>query len=162
MLLGLRRVATGPSSALAAHLRVASAEGAALPPRPRAAAAFSTLLPLPLPPLPPLLQRCRALCSSAAAPEAQQLVPRRDWSPSSRRVGVVGMKCGMTHDWSASGVRVPITVVELQDVQVSKVRERMHDGVDALQLAGGWQKRKRLRKDDARQYESRGLPLKRC
>jgi len=71
------------------------------------------------------------------------------------------MKCGMTMAWSATGARVPITVVELQDLQVIKVRREMKDGVDALQVAGGWQKRKRMRKDEARQYETRGLPLKR-
>jgi len=67
----------------------------------------------------------------------------------------------MTMAWSATGSRIPITVVELQDLQVIKVRQRMKDGVDALQVAGGWQKRKRMRMDEARQYESKGLPLKR-
>ena len=68
------------------------------------------------------------------------------------------MKCGMTHAWSAAGVRVPITVVEIQDLQV--VKAEMRNG-GALQVAGGWQKRKRLRKDEAHQYETKGLPLKR-
>lgn len=85
----------------------------------------------------------------------------REWKPESRRVGAIGMKCGMTHAWSATGQRVPLTVVELQDVQVTKVRRAMHDGTTALQLGSGWQKRKRLRYDDANQFLSRDLPMKR-
>jgi len=71
------------------------------------------------------------------------------------------MKCGMTQAWDATGRRVPLTVVELQDVQVIKVRKAMQDGIDALQVAAGWQKRKRLRTDQANQFLSKGLPLKR-
>ena len=117
----------------------------------------------------------------------------RDWTPQSRRVGAVGMKCGMTQvratvhpaasassmpgshahsifymrvarfvqAWSANGTRIPITVIELQDLQVAKVRVPMKDGVCALQLAGGWEKRKHLTYSEARNYESKGLSYKR-
>ena len=85
----------------------------------------------------------------------------REWAPASRRVGAVGMKCGMTQAWSASGQRIPITVIELQDLQVSKVRVPMSDGVCALQLAGGWEKRKRMTTAEARNYEAKGLAYKR-
>ena len=71
------------------------------------------------------------------------------------------MKCGMTQAWSAAGQRVPITMVELQDLQVVKRRTRLIDGVNALQLGGGWQKRKRLTLEAARAFEKRGLPYKR-
>jgi len=108
----------------------------------------------PLPP-PPLLRR--SVCSAAN----ETFEVNRNWQPGSQRVGVIGMKCGMTQAWSATGTRVPITVIELQDVQVVKVRRAMRDGVNALQVAAGWQKRKRLRTDEANQYLTRGLPLKR-
>jgi large subunit ribosomal protein L3 len=62
--------------------------------------------------------------------------------------------------WSAVGERVPVTIVELQDLQVCKVRTRMSDGLCALQLGGGWQKRKRMSLAEARQYETRGLAYK--
>jgi large subunit ribosomal protein L3 len=55
---------------------------------------------------------------------------------------------------------VPVTIVELQDLQVCKVRTRMSDGLCALQLGGGWQKRKRMSLAEARQYETRGLAYK--
>ena len=85
----------------------------------------------------------------------------RDWTPVSKRVGAIGMKCGMTHQWTADGTIVPITVLEIQDLQVVKVRRRMSEGVDALQVGGGWRKRKQLRKDMANHFSSKGLPFKR-
>ena len=103
--------------------------------------------------------------------------------PNSRRTGAIGMKCGMTtvspfspssgvtflltlltvraQAWSANGTRVPITVIEIQDLQVSKIRVPMKDGVCALQLAGGWQKRKRMTTAEARNFETKGLAYKR-
>lgn len=71
------------------------------------------------------------------------------------------MKCGMTTAWSATGQRVPITVVELQDLQVVKRRTQEVDGFSALQLGGGWQKRKRLTYHEAVTFEKRGLAYKR-
>ena len=64
-------------------------------------------------------------------------------------------------DWSASGKLVPLTVIEIQDLQVAKVRVPMIDGVCALQLAGGWEKRKRMTMAEARYYETKGLAYKR-
>ena len=37
----------------------------------------------------------------------------------------------------------------------------MQDGVCALQLAGGWEKRKRMSLAEARNYETKGLAYKR-
>ena len=71
------------------------------------------------------------------------------------------MKCGMSQAWAANGTRVPLTVIELQDCQVVKVRRAMRDGLDALQVAAGWQKRKRMRIDEANHFITKGLPLKR-
>lgn len=77
------------------------------------------------------------------------------------RVGAIGMKCGMTQGWDTAGKVVPLTVVELQDVQVVQVRDATRSGFWAMQLGAGWQKRKRLSNDEARRYEAHGLPLKR-
>lgn len=113
--------------------------------------------------LSPLLPRAcaRGLCGSGGAMAAPALQITRDWTPRSQRVGAIGMKCGMTMAWGADGRRMPITVVELQDVQVTKVRTPMTDGHHALQVGGGWQKRKRMAKAEARFYEVNGLAYKR-
>lgn len=85
----------------------------------------------------------------------------RNWTPTSKRCGALGMKCGMTHEWTKWGEWVPLTVIEIQDVQVVQQKVPERDGFYALKLGGGWQKRKRLTKADARQYEKVGMPLKR-
>ena len=63
--------------------------------------------------------------------------------------------------WSATGQRLPITIIELQDLQVVKRRTEMLDGFNALQLGGGWQKRKRMTFQEATFFEKRGLAYKR-
>ena len=85
----------------------------------------------------------------------------REPTRSSARCGALGMKCGMTQAWEADGQVVPITVIELQDLQVTAVRTPQRDGITALQLGGGWQKRKRVSAALAGQFEIHGLPLKR-
>ena len=97
----------------------------------------------------------------AAAPQFLPVDVTREWTPQSRRVGALGMKCGMTMEWTPWGERLPLTVIELQDVQVVQVKLEETDGFNALQLGAGWQKRKRINESMARHYESRMLPLKR-
>ena len=99
------------------------------------------------------LTRTRPFCTT---PPVSAVLP----SLRSRRVGAIGMKCGMTQAWSASGERVPLTVIELQDLQVTKVRTPLKDGVCALQLAGGWEKRKRMTTSEARVFETKGMAYK--
>jgi len=56
---------------------------------------------------------------------------------------------------------VPLTVVEIQDLQVVQVKTEEQEGFSALQLGGGWQKRKRLSPTQIGQFTSRSLSLKR-
>jgi len=71
------------------------------------------------------------------------------------------MKCGMTHTWSKWGQHIPLTIVEIQDCQVTHVRTGDKDGITAMELGAGWQKRKRLNVSQIRHFESKSLPLKR-
>lgn len=122
----------------------------------RCAASSSLAAALPRARLSPLLAGPnRSLCTAVS------FDVKRLWSPTSQRVGAIGMKCGMSQAWAANGTRVPLTVIELQDCQVVKVRRAMRDGLDALQVAAGWQKRKRMRIDEANHFITKGLPLKR-
>jgi len=103
--------------------------------------------------------RWRGFCTAPAG-FAQ---PSRVWRKSSLRCGALGMKCGMTQAWQPDGKVVPLTIIEVQDVQVvqaKRVPTSEGEGLN-LQLGSGWQKRKRLNRPDAGQFESRGLPLKR-
>jgi hypothetical protein len=50
--------------------------------------------------------------------EAQGPLTPRPWGAESKRTGVLGIKCGMTAEWTAWGERLPLTVVWLDDCQV--------------------------------------------
>ena len=104
----------------------------------------------------------RALCTAAESSlAALKGGMSRDWSANSKRCGALGMKCGMTHAWSSYGEWLPLTVVELQDVQVVQRKEAEKHGFFALKVGSGWQKRKRVNAAFAGQFYSNGLPLKR-
>jgi large subunit ribosomal protein L3 len=117
----------------------------------------------------PLLRR--ALCTNAepalAALSAQdslaglrEAIPR-EWVPGSLRCGALGMKCGMTQAWTPHGVRVPLTVIELEDVQVVQRKTVEKEGFNALKLASGWQKSKRLSAAEAGHFLVAGVSPKR-
>ena len=62
------------------------------------------------------------------------------------RTGVIAKKVGMTRLFQADGRHVPVTVLQLDDVQVVGRREMDRDGYSALQLGAGKAKAKNLAK----------------
>ncbi len=85
---------------------------------------------------------------------------REPTSPTSRRVGALGMKCGMSQAWAANGALVPLTIIELQDVQVMQIKMKPTDCTTALKIGAGWQKHKRLPSHERGQFEAAGIPYK--
>ena len=57
-------------------------------------------------------------------PEALPPLKPRTWGANSKRTGVLGIKCGMTAEWTAWGERLPITVLWLDDCQARGVHAR--------------------------------------
>ncbi|RKP22437.1 translation protein [Syncephalis pseudoplumigaleata] len=49
------------------------------------------------------------------------------WTPESKRTGVIGIKIGMTGLWDEWGVRHPVTVLKMEDVQVVQARPSEHE-----------------------------------
>ena len=45
-----------------------------------------------------------------------------EWTPGSRRCGVMAIKCGMTATWTHWGERVPVTVLYVPENKVIQVR----------------------------------------
>ena len=62
------------------------------------------------------------------------------------RTGVIAKKVGMTRLFQADGRHVPVTVLQLDEVQVVGRREKDRDGYTALQLGAGKAKAKNLAK----------------
>jgi len=62
------------------------------------------------------------------------------------RTGVVAKKMGMTRLFQADGRHVPVTVLQLEDVQVVSRREMGRDGYTAVQLGAGTAKAKNVNK----------------
>src|ERR687890_660203 len=62
------------------------------------------------------------------------------------RTGVIAKKVGMTRLFQADGRHVPVTVLQLEDVQVVGRREGDRDGYTALQLGAGKAKAKNIAK----------------
>jgi large subunit ribosomal protein L3 len=62
------------------------------------------------------------------------------------RTGVIAKKVGMTRLFQADGRHVPVTVLQLDDVQVVGRREADRDGYTAVQLGAGTAKAKNVAK----------------
>jgi large subunit ribosomal protein L3 len=62
------------------------------------------------------------------------------------RTGVIAKKVGMTRLFQADGRHVPVTVLQLDDVQVIGLREKDRDGYVAVQLGAGKAKAKNVAK----------------
>lgn len=61
-------------------------------------------------------------------------------------IGLLGRKIGMTRVFTAEGVSLPVSVVEIQPNRVSQLKTEDTDGYQAIQLTGGSKKANRVSK----------------
>ncbi|KAA0151452.1 hypothetical protein FNF29_04660 [Cafeteria roenbergensis] len=81
---------------------------------------------------------------------------------SSRRVGVLALKCGMVPEWDVWGVRHALTVLKLEDVRVIQVKRDETEGYTALQVGAGLRNPKRVNQPMAGHFARAGqLPTER-
>lgn len=62
------------------------------------------------------------------------------------RIGLLGRKVGMTRVFTADGISLPVTVVEIQPNRVSQIKSTDIDGYQAIQLTGGTKKTSKVTK----------------
>ena len=95
---------------------------------------------------------------AATRPDAEAL--SAEWTPFSKRTGLLAIKCGMRTEYDANGNRIPVTVLQVDQCQVVQVKTRAHDGVDALQVGCSTPKLKRVAKPTLLHCISNGVPPK--
>ena len=112
--------------------------------------------------------RRRALCSTPRLSLAEDVGAREDsgqvvqasWSPGSQRCGALGVKCGMMSLFDGYGVRRTVTVMLLDDLQVTQVKCPPHDEVTALQVGLGVKRAHRVSKSVRNHFQQQGLAVK--
>lgn len=73
------------------------------------------------------------------------------------KIGLIGRKAGMTRVFTAEGVSIPVTVIEVTPNHVTQVKTQETDGYHAVQLAFGQQKVSRLTKPMAGHFAKAGI-----
>lgn len=72
-------------------------------------------------------------------------------------IGLIGRKCGMTRVFTAEGVSVPVTVIEVGTNYVTQVKTMENDGYRALQVTVGKRRASRVSKALAGHYAKAGV-----
>ena len=78
-----------------------------------------------------------------------------------RRAGIVAVKAGMTQEWDHWGVRIPLTVLWVDECQVVQVKRPEKEGYLALQLGAGIRRAKQVPVTLQGHFTSAGVPIKR-
>ena len=68
------------------------------------------------------------------------------------RCGTIARKIGMTRVFAEDGTHVPVTVLKLDNCQVTQVRDEQRDGYTAIQVGVGTRKVKNITKADRGQF----------
>ncbi|KAF8544086.1 mitochondrial 54S ribosomal protein YmL9 [Trichophaea hybrida] len=76
------------------------------------------------------------------------------------RTGTLAYKTGMTAIYNLDGVRVPCTVLQLDRVQVTAVKDRQTHGYWAVQVGLGWRNPKNVTRPMLGHYENCGVAPK--
>ncbi|MDF1757703.1 MAG: 50S ribosomal protein L3 [Legionellaceae bacterium] len=64
-------------------------------------------------------------------------------------IGLLGRKIGMTRVFTADGISIPVSVVEVHPNRISQLKTVETDGYNAIQLTGGIKKTSRVNKPSA-------------
>ena len=76
------------------------------------------------------------------------------------RCGVIAKKIGMTRVFGADGAHVPVTVLQMENCQVTAVRNQEKDGYTAVQIGIGTRKASRVNKALKGQFAKAGVEAK--
>ncbi|KAI8371366.1 translation protein [Radiomyces spectabilis] len=108
----------------------------------------------------PLTTRWVAAATFSTTAAQRQAAATSEWNPQSVRTGVIARKKGMTSLWSETGVRLPVTVLQLEDVIVTDVRTKEKHGYTALQIGCSVKKEKNVSKPVLEHFKKLGVGLR--
>ncbi|ORY98141.1 translation protein [Syncephalastrum racemosum] len=108
----------------------------------------------------PSLWATRRVATAALHTSAALRQQEAAWSPQSVRTGVIARKKGMTALWDETGKRIPITVLQLEDVVVTDVRTPEKHGYFALQIGSTLKKEKNATKPIIEHFKKLGVSLR--
>lgn len=110
-----------------------------------------------------ILDKRREEARRIAPPEFQPppVTGPKKREPNSLRCGLIAVKAGMTHDWDAHGVQVPLTVLFVDDCQIVGVKSIEKHGYWAMQVGAGSLKAKSASLSHAGIFLAKGLHIKR-
>jgi len=104
----------------------------------------------------------QAAGSSAAQPPADPAPSK--WTPNSIRTGLIARKRGMTALWNDQGARLPVTVLQLENCQVTaniRTMRRDHTYYHAVQVAASDRPAKTATRQMLGHFNKAGVPPKR-
>ncbi|KAI0780689.1 mitochondrial 50S ribosomal protein L3 [Trametes elegans] len=116
----------------------------------------------------PVLSRCRgfhvSVVANATAEAESSATTSSTWTPTSVRTGLIARKRGMTVMWDTNGVRFPVTVLQLDNCQVTaniKTVRADQSEYHAVQVAASDKPAKTTTKQMLGHFEKAGVPPKR-
>ncbi|CAO3681752.1 unnamed protein product [Rhizopus stolonifer] len=83
-----------------------------------------------------------------------------EWTVNSIRTGVIARKKGMTSVWSEFGIRMPVTVLQLEDNIITHVRTEEKHGYTAVQVGCTPKKEKNAAKPLIEHFKKLGVELR--
>jgi large subunit ribosomal protein L3 len=83
----------------------------------------------------------------------------RPWGENSKRVGLLGIKCGMTRGWDAFGKHLPLTVIKIDHCFVTQVKPEVSpSGFIGIQVGASLINPKNVAKPQRLHLEKANLP----
>lgn len=70
---------------------------------------------------------------------------KKNSEESREKIGLMGKKLGMTRSFSSSGVVTPVTVLQISGNFITQIKEKDHEGYDAIQVGYGIRKEQRTK-----------------